>query len=137
LETLSLDIQPQHGYEVLSLSFPYKEVLIKELKKLPQVKWSASKQVWMMPFAPQIIETTKSKLGHLAQMVKTQLYHAFIREWGQFEIYTGIVGAQQFTHYGNLHTCKPKVCKTSKVRLMICDKKPHQANCLRNICVFL
>ncbi|MCG9910195.1 MAG: tyrosine-type recombinase/integrase [Flavobacteriales bacterium] len=68
METLSLDIQTHHGCEVLSLSFPYNRVLIEEVKKLPEVKWSASKRVWLMPFAPQIIETVKSKLGHMVQI---------------------------------------------------------------------
>jgi integrase/recombinase XerD len=33
---------------------------------MPEVKWSASKRVWLLPFNPQVIETVKNKLGHMA-----------------------------------------------------------------------
>jgi integrase/recombinase XerD len=68
VEILYLDIQTHNGSEVLSLRFPYNLVLIEEVKKLPNVKWSASKRVWLVPFEPQIIETVKTKLGHMARI---------------------------------------------------------------------
>jgi integrase/recombinase XerD len=72
LEKLNLDIQTHNGCTVLSLSFPYDRVLIEEVKKLPQIKWSASKRVWLLPFGPDTIETVKSNLGHMALIDDTE-----------------------------------------------------------------
>jgi integrase/recombinase XerD len=72
LEVLRLDIETHKGCSVLMLRFPYNRVLIEAVKKLPQVKWSASRRVWLLPFSPQVIETVKNKLGLIAQIDDTE-----------------------------------------------------------------
>lgn len=53
---------------MLTISFPYDLSLIEAVKKLPAVRWSATKRVWLMPYEVGMIERVKEQLSPLARI---------------------------------------------------------------------
>jgi integrase/recombinase XerD len=99
-ETIYLDRILYRERSMLSLKFRYHEAIIKLLKQIPGAFWSASHQVWFIPYQPDLLNHLKRQLEGQAIFDEQALKEKIEKE-EQKEIMRRVYGIhlERFEHW--------------------------------------
>ena len=60
--TIHLDLMEQAGQELLRIRIPWDPGLIREVKKIPDIRWSVGQRAWLTPYREQVLPLVEKTL---------------------------------------------------------------------------